>query len=151
MTPDRCAYILTSMKTSSPCYCTTVRRAAQTVTQLYDTILAPSGLKVTQLSLLRAVARHGSASISTLAAAVYLDRTTLGRNVHVLEREGMVSFASGADLRERMVQLTGKGEAALATAAPLWEQAQAMVREALGKEQLESLTALLAQLAEVAS
>ncbi len=139
------------MKTLSPCYCTTVRRAAQTVTQLYDTILAPSGLKVTQLSLLRAVARHGSASISTLAAAIYLDRTTLGRNVHVLEREGMVSFASGADLRERMVQLTGKGEAALAAAAPLWEQAQVMVREALGKEQLESLTALLAQLAEVAS
>ncbi len=139
------------MQTSSPCYCVTVRRAAQTVTQLYDTVLAPSGLKVTQFSLLRAVARHGPASISTLAAAVYLDRTTLGRNLHVLERAGLVSFASGADLRERMVQLTDKGEAALAAAAPLWEQAQAMVREALGKEQLEALTTLLAQLAAVAS
>ncbi len=151
MTTDRCAYILTSMQTPSPCYCVTVRRAAQTVTQLYDTVLAPSGLKVTQFSLLRAVVRHGPASISTLAAAVYLDRTTLGRNLHVLEREGLVSFASGDDLRERMVQLTGKGEAALAATAPLWEQAQAMVREALGKEQLEALTNLLAQLAVVAS
>lgn len=151
MTPGKCAYILTIMKTPSPCYCTTVRRAAHTVTQLYDTILAPSGLKVTQLSLLRAVARHGPASISTLAAAVHLDRTTLGRNLHVLKREGLVSFASGDDLRERMVQLTGKGEAALVAAAPLWEQAQAMVREALGKEQLEVLSTLLAQLAAVAS
>jgi DNA-binding MarR family transcriptional regulator len=151
LTTDKCAYILTSMKTPSPCYCVTVRRAAQTVTQLYDTVLVPSGLKVTQFSLLRAVARHGPASISTLAAAVYLDRTTLGRNLHVLECEGLVSFTSGADLRERMVQLTDKGEAALAAAAPLWEQAQAMVREALGKEQLEALTTLLAQLAAVAS
>ena len=75
----------------------------------------------------------------------------MGRNVHVLEREGLVSFVSGADLRERMVQLTDKGEVALAAAAPLWEQAQAMVREALGKEQLEALTTLLAQLEAVAS
>ena len=138
------------MNPPSPCYCVTVRRAAQAVTQLYDNALEPSGLKITQLSLLRAIARHGPVSITELAVAVYLDRTTLGRNLRVLEREGLVALTPGTDQRERVVHLTEQGEAALVTAAPLWEEAQAKVRNTLGKEQLETLTALLAQVAAVA-
>ena len=127
-----------------------MRRAAHAITQLYDTMLAPSGLKITQLSLLRAVARQGPVSISALAAAVYLDRTTLGRNLHLLEHEGLVSLSPGTDQRERVVHLTDQGAAALEVAAPLWEQAQAAVDAALGKEQLETLTALLSKVAAVA-
>ncbi|HLW02521.1 MAG TPA: MarR family winged helix-turn-helix transcriptional regulator [Ktedonobacterales bacterium] len=133
------------MQKSSPCYCVTLRRASQAITELYDAALAPSGLKITQLSLLRAVEREGPVSITALADAVYLDRTTLGRNLHVLEREGLVSLVPGFDLRERLVQLTDQGVATLEAAAPLWEQAQATVREALGKEQLKTLRDLLSQ------
>jgi DNA-binding MarR family transcriptional regulator len=122
-----------------------VRRASQAITQLYDALLAPAGLKITQLSLLRAVERQGSVSISALADAIYLDRTTLGRNLHVLEREGLVALVPGFDLRERLVQLTARGTAALEAASPLWEQAQATVREALGREQLTTLRDLLSQ------
>jgi DNA-binding MarR family transcriptional regulator len=112
---------------------------------LYDAALAPCGLKITQFSLLRAVEREGPVSISALADAVYLDRTTLGRNLHVLEREGLVALVPGFDLRERLVQLTDQGAVALDAAAPLWEQAQARVREALGKEHLKTLRNLLSQ------
>jgi DNA-binding MarR family transcriptional regulator len=138
------------MKTPSPCYCVTIRRAAQAVTQFYDAALEPSGLKITQLSLLRAIARQGPVSITELAAAVSLDRTTLGRNLHVLERAGLVSLAPGTDHRERMVQLTSKGETALEAAAPLWEEAQARMRATLGEAQLQTLTGLLEQAAAIA-
>lgn len=127
-----------------------MRQAAQAVTHLYDTALAPSGLKVTQFSLLRNIMRNEGVSISALASTVHLDRTTLGRNLHLLEREGLVALATGTDLREHTILLTEQGKAALAAAAPLWEQAQAKMREALGKEQLETLTDLLAQVATVA-
>ncbi len=138
------------MNTPSACHCINLRRAAQVITQLYDEALEPSGLKVTQFSLLRAVKRRGPVSISALAEEVQLDRTTLGRNLHVLEREGLVSFSPGDDQREHTVLLTDKGKAALAAAKPLWEQAQARIDEMLGKEQLETLTALLIKVQRIA-
>lgn len=138
------------MKASSPCYCVTVRRAAQAITQLYDAALEPTGLKITQFSLLRAIARRGPVSITELAAAVYLDRTTLGRNLRVLERDGLVSLTPGADHRERVAQLTTQGQTALAAAEPLWKATQARVRAALGEEQLKTLTGLLEQAAAIA-
>ncbi len=138
------------MNTSSTCHCTAIRRAAQALTNLYDSALAPSGLKVTQFSLLRNIMRNEGVSISALASIVHLDRTTLGRNLHLLEREGLVALATGADSREHTVRLTEQGKAALATATPLWEQAQAKIDAALGKEQLDTLTTLLTQLATVA-
>jgi DNA-binding MarR family transcriptional regulator len=138
------------MKTPSACHCINLRRAAQAVTQLYDEALAPSGLKVTQFSLLRAVKRHGPVSISALAEEVQLDRTTLGRNLHILEREGLVSLSPGEDQRERTVLLTAKGNAAIAAASPLWEAAQAQINAALGKEQLETLIALLVKVQQLA-
>ncbi|HEY7123361.1 MAG TPA: MarR family winged helix-turn-helix transcriptional regulator [Ktedonobacterales bacterium] len=138
------------MNTPSVCHCINLRRAAQAITQLYDDALEPSGLKVTQFSLLQAVRRRGPVSISALAEEVQLDRTTLGRNLHVLEREGLVSFAPGDDQREHTVRLTDQGKAAIKAAKPLWEQAQARVNEMLGKEQLETLTALLVKVQTVA-
>lgn len=138
------------MKTPSACHCINLRRAAQVITQLYDDALEPSGLKVTQFSLLQAVKRRGPVSISALAEEVQLDRTTLGRNLHVLEREGLVSFSPGEDQREHTVVLTDQGKAAIAAAKPLWEAAQAQINAALGKEQLETLTALLVKVQQIA-
>ena len=65
-------------------------------------------------------------------------------------RKGWFRWPRGTDHRGRPVHLTDQGAAALEAAAPLWEQAQAAVDEALGKEQLETLTALLAKVAAVA-
>ncbi|MGH8850121.1 MAG: hypothetical protein ACREYD_03915, partial [Casimicrobiaceae bacterium] len=39
------------------CACGRLRRAARALTQLYDDAMAPSGLRITQFSLLRTVAR----------------------------------------------------------------------------------------------
>jgi len=131
------------MSQPSPCACTNLRRAARAITQFYDRSLEPAGLKVTQFSLLRSVLRAGPTSISALAEEVRLDRTTLGRNLAVLEREGLVSLSPGKDQRERTVTLTRSGKRALDSAIPLWEQAQHKVMKALGRGGVDDLTSLL--------
>jgi DNA-binding MarR family transcriptional regulator len=123
-----------------------MRHAAQSVTLLYDRVLAPSGLKVTQFSILRVVQRRGPMSITGLAEEVDLDRTTMGRNLQVLMRDAMVALSTGEDRRERSVHLTAMGEQALAVALPLWEKAQANLATTLGEERLAQLTDLLAAL-----
>jgi DNA-binding MarR family transcriptional regulator len=137
------------MKTKFVCTCTTVRHAAQTLTEGYDRVLAPSGLKITQYLLLRSILNgETEKSITELAQFLGSDRSTIGRNLRVLARDGLVSSSVGDDRREHVVRVTEKGRQAVACAYPLWQQAQKAVADALGQDQLEVLRALLSRLEE---
>lgn len=138
------------MATKTNCTCVAVRRASQAITHFYDALLEPSGLKVTQLSLLRAVRRLETPNISLLAEALQLDRTTLGRNLTVLERDGLVMVMPGDDSRTRIVTLTEQGHEALERAAPLWDAAQARLVEQLGNERLHLLQEMLTDIESLA-
>ena|SRR5260221_10146399 len=138
-----------TMNTKFVCTCTTVRHAAQTLTEVYDRVLAPSGLKVTQYMLLRSILRgETEKSITELAQGLGSDRSTIGRNLRVLTRDGLVSSSVGDDRREHVVRVTEKGRQAVDCAYPLWQQAQKAVADVLGQDQLEVLRALLSRLEE---
>ena len=113
------------------CYCTQSRRIARALTDAYDQALAPSGLKVTQFSLLRMVSRLQTPTISALAEATGLDRSTLGRNLRVLQKDGWAALSAGDDERTRFVSLTKAGVLAVQRAVPLWDGVQAEMREKL--------------------
>jgi DNA-binding MarR family transcriptional regulator len=117
-----------------PCLCTSLRQTALAVTQIYDQALAPAGLKITMFRLLRRISQAGPPNISELAQIVELDRSTLGRNLKVLERLGLVRLDGGADERSKVVSLTRKGKAALDKAVPLWAKAQTAMKSLLGGE-----------------
>lgn len=131
------------------CACIRARRAARSLTDVYDDALRPAGLKITQFSVLRTVARVAPVSISALAEEMALDRSTLGRNVALLERRGLLRAAEGADLRERVVSVTPAAQRLLERARPLWERAQATVERTLGREGVDTLYALLARLEDL--
>ncbi|WP_220211768.1 MarR family winged helix-turn-helix transcriptional regulator [Reticulibacter mediterranei] len=135
------------MKRTFPCHCTTLRYAAQTLTEVYDRVLAPSDLKVTQYMLLESILEdEAEQSITDLAQKLGSDRSTIGRNVHILVRDGLVSLGRGSDRREHTVHVTQKGHEAVALAHPLWQKAQAAVADTLGQDQLNMLRTLLSQL-----
>jgi DNA-binding MarR family transcriptional regulator len=114
------------------CACFNLRRAARAVTQAYDEALRPSGIRATQFSLLAALALEGPATITRLADAMGMDRTTLTRNLKPLLKDGLVEMAEGSDRRRRRVGLTGRGMETLEQALPLWRAAQARVIDGLG-------------------
>lgn len=116
------------------CLCANVRRAALALTSLYDEALARHGLKVTQFSLLRAVERHGGPNLTELAGATGLDRSTLGRNLRVLEDLGFVSLGPGEDQRDRVVALTPGGRTRLRAAAKAWGKVQEALSRDLGPD-----------------
>ncbi len=125
------------------CACLHVRKAARAVTQLYDEVLQPTGLRSTQFNLLVAVALAGEAPVTRLAEALVMDRTTLARNLKPLESQGLLTIDAGTDRRRHLVRLTERGRQALATALPYWEQAQKQVVTRLGQEQWQALLAEL--------
>ena len=101
------------MTGTPPCACGRLRRATRALTQLYDDLMAPSGLRVTQFSLLRALERGGPQRITVLAAATLLDRTALSRTLDPLVALGFVKILPGRDARTREAALTRSGAAAL--------------------------------------
>ena len=138
------------MKRTFLCHCTTLRYAAQTLTEVYDRVIAPSGLKVTQYVLLESILEdEAEQSITDLAQQLGSDRSTMGRNIHLLARDGLVALSRGSDRREQTVHVTERGHEAVSLARPLWQKAQTAVADTLGQEQLQMLKTLLAQVEEV--
>jgi DNA-binding MarR family transcriptional regulator len=131
------------------CACRNVRQAARAVTGLYDRVLAPSGLRATQVTLLVALEKAGPIPFSRLAGVLGMDRTTLTRNLEPLRRDGLLTLRPGEDRRVRLALITDKGRKTLTAAIPLWELAQRQITDGLGRgrwsavqRDLQQLTAL---------
>lgn len=131
------------------CLCFNLRKAARTITQIYDQALKPSGLRVTQFSILAAVKAFEPATIKRLARTLAADRTTLTRNLKPLEKKGLISIGPGEDQRERLVRLTDDGQEALDRAYPFWEAAQKRLGGELGPARFEQAVAGLQDLSTV--
>ena len=125
------------------CACSNVRKAARAVTQLFDEVLQPTGLRSTQFTLLVAVALSGEAPVTQLSRALVMDRTTLARNLKPLESLELLTIEAGTDRRRHLVRLTEHGRQALVIALPYWEQAQHQVVTRLGQVQWHALRASL--------
>ncbi len=117
--------------------------------QLYDEVLRPTGLRVTQFTLLMATRRLEPVTVKRLAKAVVMDRTTLARDLKPLERQGLMRIAPGEDRRERRVTLPTRGQQAWAEGFPLWEQAQAHAVRGSGRERLQRLLSDLSTMGTV--
>ena len=124
--------------------CFVVRAAARHVTQCYDQFLASSGLRTTQFSILARLKRRGPLTISELAESMVMDRTTLGRNILPLERDGLIRIeATASDRRAKELHLTKDGEKRLDAARKGWHAAQARFEAVFGVKRAADLRALL--------
>jgi DNA-binding MarR family transcriptional regulator len=126
------------------CTCLAVRQAARHITQFYDQHLAPVGLRTTQFSILARLKRLGPMTINALADEMVMDRTTLGRNILPLEREGLISIAPlRTDRRSKELRLTEAGLERLQAAREGWKEAQTQFAAAFGEQRTVGLRALL--------
>jgi len=128
------------------CVSTNIRVASRVLTRYYDEVMSPSGLRVTQLATLAAIAYHGPFTLKVLARVLVMDRSTLTADLRPLEAQGFITIVPGEDRRTRVITVTERGVQAIETAMPLWRRAQAHVEQTLGKGRLG---ALLGELREV--
>jgi len=120
------------------CVCANLRKKTRVVTQLYDKLLQPTGLKVTQYSMLANINQQQSVSISQLGDILLLDQTTITRNINVLKQNGYVNITKDPqDARTKIITLTKKGVEKLNEAAPIWEDIQERIINDIGLEKYE--------------
>lgn len=129
-------------KGAERCTCFAVRKLARRLTQLYDAELAAAGMTVTQFGILAQLRTGEGSSISALARALGMERSTLSRTLAPLIEAGWVAPAEGPDARRTVLLATPAGRAAWKAAVPHWAAAQAKVEAALGEQAAQSFTAL---------
>ncbi|MDO4168325.1 MAG: MarR family winged helix-turn-helix transcriptional regulator [Lachnospiraceae bacterium] len=134
----------TVMKNKSDCYCVNVRRAANTMTEIYDNYLKSADITLTQYCLLSNLKKMDGCSVSDLANGVGLERTTLVRTLKPLTDRGLISDISEPGTRRRKLHLTEEGRKIVTKAKPLWVRAQNEIEQRIGKEN----AAVLLQLSE---
>ena len=126
------------------CNCFAIRSAARHVSQYYDRYLAATGLRTTQFSILAKLRRLGPLTINELARQMVMDRTTLGRNLKPLERDGLIRIEPAqSDRRAKELRLTKTGEKQLEAAFEAWSRAQAGFESTFGTRHAAELRRVL--------
>jgi DNA-binding MarR family transcriptional regulator len=117
-----------------PCLCGSVRRTARALTQMYEQVCRPLGLRSTQLTILQVLARIGEVGQGRMGEILAMDSTSLTRTLGIMIRKGWVEERRGRDRREKWLRLASGGEELLAKAMPIWEAVQVQLRQQLGDE-----------------
>ncbi|MEW4530305.1 MarR family transcriptional regulator [Maioricimonas sp. JC845] len=114
------------------CLAVRVRVLSRIVTNIYDEALRPLGLRITQLNILVATGKLGTARPAELCQRLAMDASSLSRTLDRLASHGWIEFVPDTDRRARPFRLTSAGRDILTRARPAWEEAQRQAREQLG-------------------
>jgi DNA-binding MarR family transcriptional regulator len=127
---------------AADCFCLASRQAARRITRLYDGFMQKSGLRVTQFTILSQLMLRGAMPIGKLAGILGMERTTLTRNLTLLEQRKWISINPGEDPRARIVAILAQGREIVRRGFPHWSKAQAEVARLLGSDGRAALKVL---------
>ena len=119
-------------KVAGECVAGRLRMLNRVITNIYDDAFRPLDLKVSQMSILVATAKLGTARPSELCEHLHLDVSTLSRNVERMRARGWLEVVPAEDGRSQPFRLTSKGRKLLEKAMPAWGEAQQQVKKVLG-------------------
>lgn len=126
-------------KVASECVAVRLRMLNRVVTKIYDDALRSLELKVSQMNILVAAAKMGTARPVEVCEHLLLDVSTLSRNVERMRARGWLEVVPDEDGRSQPFRLTPKGRKLLEKAIPAWSKAQQKVKKVLGDGFLEQL------------
>ena len=134
---------------NSPCYCLMLRRAASSVTDMYDKALAEYGITLNQFSIIINLNNMSMATTTELAQQIGLERSTLVRNLKAIMAMGYIENVSGENERNNHLRVTSSGRHLLKLTIPVWQSVQDKISESLRSENAALLMDMLYKLQEM--
>ena len=119
-------------KIAGECVAVRLRMLNRVITNIYDNALRPLDLKVSQMNILVAAAKMGTARPLEVCEYLHLDVSTLSRNVERMKARGWLEIVPDEDGRSQPFQLTPQGRKLLDKAVSAWSDAQQQVTKVLG-------------------
>ncbi|WP_425358317.1 MarR family winged helix-turn-helix transcriptional regulator [Terriglobus saanensis] len=133
-----------------PCACTTVKKVSRVLGRHYDSTISPAGVNITQLAVLRCIARRVGEPLVRVAEEMEMDRTSLYRAIAPMIRDGWLTSEDASTSRFRTAEITAKGRKLLTVANKRWERVQRNIIGKFGQREYGKLLAELDRLAECA-
>ena len=134
---------------NSRCYCLMLRRAASSVTDMYDKALAEYGITLNQFSIIINLNNMSMATTTELAQQIGLERSTLVRNLKAIMAMGYIENVSEEKERNNHLRVTSSGRHLLKLTIPVWQSVQDKISESLGSENAALLMDMLYKLQEM--
>ena len=131
------------------CLVLNARMASRAVTRLADRRLRHHGITAAQFSILTSLWDHPGRSVTQMARAIAMDRSTLSRNLALLERNGLVTTSAAERGNGRVSALSETGRQVIGDAIPAWRAQQSQLRAALDDPEFATVIAALRQLARL--
>src|SRR5947199_3787337 len=137
-------------KVARECVAVRLRMLNRVITNIYDDALRPLDLKVSQMNILVAAAKMGTARPIEVCACLHLDVSTLSRNVERMKARGWLEVVPDEDGRSQPFQLTPDGRKVLEKAIPAWSEAQQQVKRVLGNGFVDQLNQAMKRVSDSA-
>lgn len=132
------------------CVSNNLHQTARAVTRIYGEELRPTGIKRSQFSILGYLFRFGELRLTELADILFMDRTTLTRNLKPLQKQGLIEIKTDpADRRAKLLSITTEGRTRFKEALGYWRKAQKRVLETFGLDEWRDLESTLKKLRAV--
>jgi DNA-binding MarR family transcriptional regulator len=126
-----------------------VRIFNRVLTSIYDDELRPFGLKATQLNLLVVVAKVGPIRRIDIGKILYLDPSTLTRNLKIMLTNGWIEeIENREDGRGLPLQVTAQGRELLNQIGSSWRKAQDRAQKLIGSDGAALIQKLAANMTE---
>jgi len=138
-------------KVAGECVAVRLRMLNRVITNLYDNALRPLDLKVSQMNILVAAAKMGTARPMYVCEHLHLDVSTLSRNVERMKARGWLEVVPDEDGRSQPFRLTSRGLKLLEKAISAWSEAQQQVKQVLGDGFVEQLNQAMKRVSEGAA
>ena len=135
-------------KIANECVAVRLRTLNRVITNIYDDALRPLDLKVSQMNILVAAAKMGTARPLEVCEYLHLDVSTLSRNVERMKARGWLEVVADEDGRSQPFRLTPQGRKLLEKAIPAWSEAQQQVTTVLGDAFLQQLNRAVKQVSK---
>src|SRR5947207_10274993 len=138
-------------KIAGECVAVRLRMLNRIITNIYDDALRPLDLKVSQMNILVAAAKMGTARPAEVCEHLHLDVSTLSRNVERMKARGWLEVVPDEDGRSQPFRLTPQGRKLLETSVPAWSKATQQGKKVLGDGFVEQLSQAMKRIREGAA
>jgi DNA-binding MarR family transcriptional regulator len=139
MTEDIKQFNLKNAIECAACTCFNTRKFSRVITQIFDDAFKDIGFRGTQFAPLVMIFTRGPLTVNKLSDYLVMDRTTLGRNLKPLERDGLIKIEKGMDKRQKQISITEKGKKLLNKAFPVWQQTQKKILKEIGEDKWQDM------------
>ncbi len=137
---------ITTETIARECIAARLRMINRAVSKLYDRALRPYGMRISQLNILVVVSQFGQAPQQDVCQALFMERSTVSRDVERMQANGWLEITVGEDARTSMLKVTPAGKKLLEKVIPAWNPVQQQATTLFGKEQVAGLDRIVSAL-----